>query len=154
MTDFANGAYNPVIFHMYLTGTSTDATGKTVTVTVSKNCAAFGNPAAGAATATEIGNGFYYYTPTGADTTTNGPIIWRATATGCDNDNVQHEIVPATNGRLSALPATACTANGSLITSGSSTAQLNTSSGYALSNIRYVNNVAVNGDGAGTPWGP
>jgi hypothetical protein len=38
----------------------TPATGKTLVVTISKNGAAYGNPAAGATNATEIGSGSYY----------------------------------------------------------------------------------------------
>ena len=149
MTDFANGTFDDIIFRMYLTGTSTAATGKTVAVTVSKNHAAFGNPAAGASNATEIGNGYYYYTPTGADTTTNGAIIWYATNADCDSDGVEHRIVPATNGRLSALPATACTTNASLITSGTGTAQLNVSSGHVVTVdtlTTYTGNTVQTGD--------
>lgn len=129
MADFANGTTPIIPLKLYLSGSNTDATGKTVAVTISKNGAAFGNPSAGATNATEIGNGWYYYTPSATDSGTNGALIVRGTASGCDNSEVLHFIVPATNGRLSALPATACTTNASLLTSGSSTDQIAVSSG-------------------------
>ena len=119
---------------MYLTGTGTPATGKTVAVTVSKNHGAFGNPAAGAVNATEIGNGYYYYTPTGADTTTNGAIIWYATNAACDSDGVEHRIVPAANGRLSNLDVASSTlATSSLLTTVAG--YIDTEIGTILTNI-------------------
>lgn len=59
----------------------TAATGKTVTVTISKNGAAFG---ASAGAITEIANGLYAYAGNATDRNTLGPLAIHATATGCD----------------------------------------------------------------------
>ena len=56
--------------------------------------------------------------------------------TGWDNQN-------ATNGGISALPATSCTSNASLLTSGTNTDQLSVTSGRALANTTYWNGTAV-----------
>jgi hypothetical protein len=57
----------------------TIATGKTIAITISKNGAAFANPAAGATNATGIANGWYYVDLGTADTDTLGPLIVRGT---------------------------------------------------------------------------
>jgi len=106
-----------------------DATGKTVAVTISKNGGAFGNPNAGATNATEIANGWYYVTLDTTDTNTVGPVIVRGTSASCDNSETWVNVVKATNGGWTALPDTACTTNASLLTSGTGTAQVTTSSG-------------------------
>jgi len=60
MTDYANGSTPRILLRAYLTSDHiSDATGKTVAVTISKNGGAFGNPSAGATNATEIGNGWF-----------------------------------------------------------------------------------------------
>src|SRR5919108_5144282 len=51
------------------------ATGKALTVTISKNCGAFGNPSAGATNATEVANGWYYVDLSTTDTGTGGPLL-------------------------------------------------------------------------------
>lgn len=127
MTDYANGSTPRILLRAYLSSDHiSDATGKTIAVTISKNGGAFANPAAGATNATEIANGWYYVDLGAGDTGTNGPIIIRGALTGIDVAERAHDIVPATNGRLSALPATACTTNASLLTSGTGTAQIDT----------------------------
>ena len=126
MVDIANSSTGYIALQLFLTGTATEATGKTVAITISKNGAAFGNPSAGATNATEIGNGWYYYAPSATDTGTNGILIVRGTAASCDNTTALHHVVPATNGRLTALPATAVTTNGSLLTAGTGTSQIDT----------------------------
>ena len=88
--DIVNGTFPRIPLGLFLSGTGTEATGKTVAITISKNGGAYANPAAGATNATEIGNGDYYWTPTGADTTTDGPLIVRGTASGCDNTKSYH----------------------------------------------------------------
>ncbi len=122
-------------FKLYLTDHITPATGKTVAITISKNTAglaAFGNPSAGASVATEVGSGWYYFVSSTTDTNTLGPMIWLGTATGCDNADQAYQVIKATNGGMTALPDTAVTTNASLITSGTSTAQLSVSSGAVL----------------------
>jgi hypothetical protein len=76
----------------YLSDGVTDATGKTIAVTISKNGAAFGNPSAGATNATEIANGWYYVDLSTTDTGSTGPLIVRGTATGCDNSELVYNV--------------------------------------------------------------
>ena len=61
------------------------ATGKTVTVTLSKNGASFG---AAAGSIVETGNGWYYVTGNATDSNTFGPLALHATASGCDNTDM------------------------------------------------------------------
>src|SRR5690242_1556663 len=74
-----------------------DATGKTIAVTISKNGGAFGNPSTGATNATEIANGWYYVDLSTTDTGSLGPLIVRGTSAGVDNVEVVYDIVKATN---------------------------------------------------------
>lgn len=72
----------PVVFHLVLSVDHTsDATGKTPTVTRSKNGGAF-NAATGAVT--EIGSGWYSWAGNATDRDTLGPLAVHVTATGCD----------------------------------------------------------------------
>lgn len=72
-----------MVFRAYLASDGkTPATGQTPVITISKNGGAFGNPAAGATTATEISSGFYKFTLGAGDTDTLGPLAWR----GADAD--------------------------------------------------------------------
>lgn len=70
------------------------APGKTLPVFISKNGAAFGNPAAGATTATEISHGWYYIDLTEADTDTVGPLIVRATEGTVDDVEARYYVAP------------------------------------------------------------
>lgn len=125
MTDYANGSTPRILLRAYLTTDHiSDATGKTIAVTISKNGGAFANPAAGATNATEIANGWYYVDLGAGDTGTNGPIIVRGTAAATDTSECRHDIVPATNGRLSALPAVAAEGAGGLFTRGTGAGQI------------------------------
>lgn len=74
----------------------TAATGKTVVVTISKNGAAFGNPSAGATNATEIGSGWYYFTPSATDTGTNGPLLVRGTNAATDDATRDYMVATGT----------------------------------------------------------
>lgn len=67
----------------------TGATGKTVTVTISKNGAAFAAPAGSVA---EISDGLYKITLTAADTDTLGDLAFHCTATDCDPTDFTDEI--------------------------------------------------------------
>jgi hypothetical protein len=67
---------------------STPATGLDPAVTISKNGAAFANPAAGATVATEIGSGWYYVDIAIADRDTLGPFITKATHADMDDSEV------------------------------------------------------------------
>jgi hypothetical protein len=74
-----------VPFIAYLaTDGRTPATGKTIAITISKNCAAFGNPNAGATNATEIGSGWYYVELDTTDTATLGPLLVHGTNVDID----------------------------------------------------------------------
>ena len=78
-----------VLLKLYLTSDHiTEATGKTVGVTISKNGGAFANPSAGVTNATEIGNGWYYVDLSTTDAATLGPLVVRGTATSCDNSEI------------------------------------------------------------------
>lgn len=71
----------------------TAATGKTIAVTLSKNGAAFGNPAAGATNATEIGNGSYYVDVPPGDKASVGPLIVRGTEGTIDPVKLHFDVV-------------------------------------------------------------
>ena len=126
-----NGVAKLVVFRAIASADHfTPSTGKTIAITISKNGAtSFSNPNAGATNATEMASGFYKFTLDTTDTGTNGPLSWRGAGTGIDDVGDVYEVVNATNAGFTALPATACTTNGSLITSGTGTAQLSVSSG-------------------------
>jgi len=97
-------------------------TGLTVTVTLSKNGAAF---AVAAGTVAEIANGWYKLTPTVADTGTLGALQLHATATGADPTDEEQTVVAfdpydAVRGGLAALPNAAAGATGGLPTGNAS----------------------------------
>lgn len=74
---------------MFLTGTSTKATGKTPAVTLSKTGGAFGNPSAGATNGVEIGTtGIYTFTVSTTDSNTVGFLWVKMTASGCDDGDL------------------------------------------------------------------
>lgn len=87
----------------YLTDGTSDATGKTIAVVISKNGAAFGNPSAGATNATEIANGWYTVSLSVTDTNTVGPLIVRGTATGVDNTELVYNVTADANTWADAL---------------------------------------------------
>lgn len=81
-------------FPMYLTGTKTPATGKTVVVSLSKAGAAFG---AAAGAVAEISAGWYKVSLTTADTNTLGDLAYNCTNVDCDPTGFTDQIgaVPA-----------------------------------------------------------
>lgn len=91
-----------------------DATGLDPAIVISKNGGAFGNPAAGATVATEISVGWYYVDLGTGDTDTLGPLIVRGTHATMDATEIVYQVVAATNGGFSALPAAAADAAGGL----------------------------------------
>lgn len=132
-----------VRFKMYLTGTSTEATGKTVTVTIAKTSGTFANPSAGATTATEDANGSYYFTLSTTDTNTVGDLEVRATASGCDACTRMLAVVKATTGGLTALPDAAAGANAGLPVLSVS----GTTLGYTVTTLTtYTGNTPQTGD--------
>lgn len=106
-----------------------NATGKTIAITISKNGGAYANPSGGATNATEIANGSYYVGLTTTDTNTLGPLFIRGSVATVDDVILIVNVVKATNGGLTALPDTAVTTNASLLTSGTGTDQLSVASG-------------------------
>lgn len=121
------------VFKAYLSSDHvSEATGKTIAITISKNGGAFGNPNAGATNATEIANGWYKVTLDTTDTGTEGVLAIRGTAATIDDVGDRLLVVKATNGGWTALPDTAVSANASLLTSGTGTAQLSVSSGQVI----------------------
>lgn len=81
----------------------TGATGKTPTVTISKNGGAFAAPAGAV---TELANGWYQVAGNATDTNTLGPLVLHATASGCDPTDVVFAVEEELPGQL-ALPAQA-----------------------------------------------
>lgn len=81
-----------VIFFYMVDSTDhvTEETGLTLTVTVSKNGAAFG---AVTGTVAEVATGTYKLTPSAADVGILGPTVFRATATGADSFVVEGCVV-------------------------------------------------------------
>jgi hypothetical protein len=95
-----------VVFKAYLSSDHvTEATGKTIAITISKNGGAFGNPNAGATNATEISSGWYKVTLDTTDTNTLGPIAVRGAVATIDDVGVLLEIVSATTGGYTNLDA-------------------------------------------------
>lgn len=95
-----------IVFKAYLASDHvTEATGKTIAITISKNGGAFGNPSAGATNATAISNGWYFVDLSTTDTNTLGPIAVRGAEATIDDVGVLLEIVSATSGGYTNLDA-------------------------------------------------
>ena len=122
------------VFKAYLASDHvTEATGKTIAITISKNGAtSFSNPNAGATNATEMASGWYKVSLDTTDTNTVGPLAIRGAVATIDDVGVLVYVVKATNGGLTALPDTACTTNASLVTAGTGTSQISVSSGQVI----------------------
>jgi hypothetical protein len=122
-----------VVFKAFLASDHvSEATGKTIAITISKAGGAFGNPNAGATNATEMTSGWYKVTLDTTDTNTLGHLAIRGAVATIDDVGVVYQVVKATNGGLTALPDTAVSTNASLLTSGTGTAQISNSSGGVL----------------------
>lgn len=94
------------MFKAYLSSDHvTEATGKTIAITISKNGGAFGNPNAGATNATEVSSGWYKVTLDTTDTGTLGPIAIRGAVATIDDVGVLLQVVSATTGGLTNLDA-------------------------------------------------
>lgn len=161
----------------------TGKTGLTLTVTASKNGAAF---ASIAPTVTELATGWYNVALTTSHTDTLGDLLLHITATGADPSDVREQVVAGLPGESVAVASIAANAvNASALATDAVTeiqsglalaTDLATLTGYVDTevaaikaktdsltftvagqvdaNIQYVNDVQVNGNGAGTPWGP
>jgi hypothetical protein len=99
-----------VVFKAYLSSDHvSEATGKTIAITISKNGGAFGNPNAGATNATEISSGWYKVTLDTTDTGTLGPLAVRGAVATVDDVGVLLEVVSATSGGYTNLDAAVTT---------------------------------------------
>lgn len=131
----AQGVSKIAVFKAYLsTDHATEATGKTIAITISKNGAtSFSNPAAGATNATEMAFGWYKVTLGTGDTDTQGPLGVRGTGTGIDDVAILFDVVSANNFGLASLPdlTTIATAGTAIpvgtVTTGASTTSVPTS---------------------------
>lgn len=98
MAEYQQGTVYTRTFLMVLASDHlTGATGKTVTVTISKAGAAFAAPAGSVA---EIGNGWYRIALTAADSGTVGDLAFHCTATDCDPTDFVDQVL--TSGSSSA----------------------------------------------------
>lgn len=128
-----------LIFKAYLTTTGLEATGQTIAITISKNGAtSFSNPAVGATNATEMASGWYKVTLDTTDTNTLGPLAIRGAVSGILDVGEKLMVVNPNNAGLAAIPDTAVATNGSLITSGTGTAQLTVTAGLASANTTQI----------------
>lgn len=125
---------------VFLTDSSDHVTGKTgatLTITASKNGAAF---ASISPTVTELSNGWYSVALTSSHTDTLGDLAIHATASGADPIDTLSQVVaynPADSVRLglTALPNAAAEASGGLITRGSGTGQMLVLSGLCSASV-------------------
>jgi hypothetical protein len=94
------------VFKAYLASDhATEATGKTIAITISKAGGAFGNPAAGATNATEISSGWYKVSLGTGDTDTLGIIAIRGAVATIDDVGIWYNVVSATTGGATNLDA-------------------------------------------------
>lgn len=95
-----------VVFKAYLASDHvSEATGKTIAITISKNGGAFGNPNAGATNATEISSGWYKVSLDTTDTGTLGPLAVRGAVATIDDVGILLDVVSATSGGYTNLDA-------------------------------------------------
>lgn len=131
----------PILLYMVLSSDhTTAATGKTVSVTLSKNGAA---PGAAVGSVSEIGGGWYALAGNSTDRDTVGPLAIRATASGCDDYPVEYTIVPwdpfdATRLGILALPNANAEAAGGLITRGTGPGQAAVSGGRIEADTKLI----------------
>jgi hypothetical protein len=113
---------------------------------ISENGAAFAD-FLGAAT--ELSDGLYYYEATAAELSTVGALAFKIEKTGVRTTILAvGQVVPwdpyaVLNLGLTALPAVAAEAAGGLITSGTSTGQLNVAGGRADADVAYWDGTVV-----------
>ncbi len=93
------------------------ATGKTITITISKNGSAYANPSAGATTATEVGSGYYYVDLSATDTGTLGPLGIIGTASATDNVYAFYDVVQASAVAVAPVAAASTPTGTSFLTS-------------------------------------
>lgn len=126
-------------FNMYLTSDHlTPATGKTVTVNVSKAGGAFG---AAAGTVSEIANGLYKVVLTTVDTGTQGDLSFYCTATACDAAQFIDQVAPLSAGTF--------TPDGTASAGSTTGMTLQASQSYPTNSLAGVAGKVVAGTGAG-----
>jgi hypothetical protein len=152
----------PINFLMVLsTDHLTGATGKTVTVTLSKNGAGFGAPSGAV---TELENGWYSLAGNATDRATLGELLLHATASGCDTVDDKYEVVTidpfAANMGIAAVTLAAdqavnttkfggTTVTGRdlgasvLLSAGTGTGQLDFTSGVVKANLAQILGTAI-----------
>ncbi|HNI20678.1 MAG TPA: hypothetical protein PLS35_18300 [Nitrospira sp.] len=121
---------------VFMTDSSDHVTGKTgltLTITASKNGAAF---ASITPTVTERGNGWYSLSLTSSHTDTLGDLALHVTGTAADPSDLVWEVV-------SLLPGDAVA-----IQTGTGSGQLNISSGVVESNLKQIDGLTTNGNNA------
>lgn len=146
---------------LFTAGTATAATGKTVAVVLSKNGGAFGNPSAGAVTATELSSGWYYVDLSTTDTNTLGDIVVRGTATACDDAERLFAVVAATNRGMTNLSGDAFALLGTPAGASMSADLVNINAAVVdtLANSKYANgqvflDTSLSESGNGTAFAP
>lgn len=157
---------HPLMFFMESsTGSGLGVTGLSPTVTLSKDGGSFASPSGAVS---EIANGWYKVAGNATDEGTDGTLILYATGTAAFPATVRYvvrdtNIYDATRGGMTALPNANATSSGGLLTSGTGSNQISTSSGQMLvqsgtssgqisvtSGIASVNVTQVDGSGLGT----
>lgn len=108
-------------------------TGLTLTITASKNGAAF---ASISPTVTERGNGWYSIALTSSHTDTLGDLVLHITGTGADPSDLDWQVVAL-------LPGEAVT-----VQTGTGSGQLNIASGVVEANLKQIDGLATNGNNA------
>jgi hypothetical protein len=94
------------VFKAYLSSDHvSEATGKTIAITISKAGGAFGNPNAGATNATEISGGWYKVTLDTTDTASLGILALRGAAATIDDIGDRFYVVSASTGGFTNLDA-------------------------------------------------
>lgn len=133
MLEISQSTTRRVMLKLYLSSDHiAPATGKTLAVKLSKAGAAFADPSAGATTATEQANGWYYVDLSTADTGTLGDLVVRGTCTGCDDSERLFGVSKATNRGMTALPDVASGSAGAVLIDGTGTAAVTTTAGKVL----------------------
>lgn len=107
MASYPQGSIYTRTFFMVLAADHvTGATGKTVTVTISKAGGAFASPTG---TVAEIGNGWYRIVLNATDTDTAGDLVFHCTATACDATDFADEIEEVSTSYATRTSATSTT---------------------------------------------
>lgn len=131
------------------------ATGKTVSVTLSKNGGAFG---AASGAVSELSSGVYLLAGNTTDTNTLGSLVVLATASGCDPYLVEYTVVSfdpfdSTRLGLASLPNAAAEASGGLFTRGTGAGQINQPANGMIDGnvVRWLGTAAATPATAGVP---